>query len=142
MCDEWEGGAFVEGPPAPDGTARAAILLAGVKGLGDNCYDEPPVTCDDPCSQSHGYHCAPYERQILLYDVTELGEARLAGRDPWTILPYAVWRPTELYLQGNACWTLGGLTFDPAARRLYLVERGLGESEQNAAVVHVWTVGG
>ena len=39
MCDEWTGGAFVE-----SGEKRAIILL-GYKGLGGNCYDEPPVVC-------------------------------------------------------------------------------------------------
>ncbi len=134
MCDDWSGASFV------DSGTRRAIIIAGYKGLGVNCYDEPPVECDDPCSASHGYHCQPYERQIIFYDVHELGHSATGGQDPWIVLPYVIWRPEEFFLQGNPCWNLGGMTFDAAGRRLYIVERGLGEGEMNAAVVHVWSL--
>ncbi len=137
MCDDWSGGSFV------DNGARRAILLFGWKGLGGSCYDlpDPPVVCDDPCSAEHGYHCYPYERQVIFYDVHALGD-NVSSETPWTVLPYATWRPAELFLQGHACWDVGGMTFDPASGRLFLVERGLGEGEANAAVVHVWQVAG
>jgi len=134
MCDSWTGGAFVENG------SRRAILLLGYKGLGTNCYDEPPVDCNDPCSDAHGYHCHPYERQVIFYDVDELGQ-NVSSSEPWNVLPYAIWRPEQFYLQSNPCWNVGGMTFDPATSRLFMVERGLGEGEINAAVVHVWTVG-
>jgi hypothetical protein len=134
MCDLWTGAAFVEGP------SGRAIVLAGYKGLGSNCYDEPPVECHDPCSREHGYHCHPYERQVLFYDADELGRAATGQVDPWAVLPYHVWRPTELYLDGHTCWTMGGMAIDAASRRLFVIERGLGDGERNAAVVHVWSV--
>jgi hypothetical protein len=133
MCDDWSGGAFV------DNGARRAIILVGYKGLGENCYDEPPVECNDPCSDAHGYHCQPYERQIIFYDVNEIGSVAQGAQDPWTVRPYAIWRPTEFFLQGNPCWNLGGATFDPAGRRLFVIERGLGDGA-NSAVVHVWSL--
>ncbi len=133
MCDEWTGGAFVEGG------GKRAILLLGIKGLGDNCYDEPPVVCDDPCDDSHGYHCNPYEYQVIFYDVDELGQSALGARDPWTVTPYAVWKPAELYCRGEACESPGGMTFDQNSGHLFLVERGLG-GDTNAAIVHVWQV--
>jgi hypothetical protein len=133
MCDDWSGGAFVD-----NGTRRAVMLL-GYKGLGSNCYDEPPVECNDPCSDTHGYHCQPYERQVIFYDVHALGDIALGRRDPWTVLPYEVWRPAEFYLSGTPCWNAGGMTFDAAGGRLFMVERGLGGGT-NAAVVHVWRV--
>lgn len=133
MCDDWKGGVF-----ADNGTRRSVMLL-GYKGLGENCYDEPPVECDDPCSEAHGYHCHPYERQVIFYDVHALGEIALGQRDPWTVLPYAVWRPNEFYLQGHTCWNVGGMTFDPVNTRIFMVERGLG-GDMNVAVVHVWHV--
>ncbi|MDZ7700179.1 MAG: hypothetical protein U5R49_25710 [Deltaproteobacteria bacterium] len=136
MCDSWTGGAFV------DNGSRQAILLLGYKGLGTNCYDEPPVECNDPCSDSHGYHCNPYERQIIFYDVDELGE-NVSSATPWTVLPYTIWRPDVFYLQGdvqgNVCGDVGGMAVDPAGGRLFMVERGLGGTDNNAAVVHVWT---
>jgi len=133
MCDDWTGGAFV------DNGTRRAIMLLGYKGLGDNCYDEPPVECHDPCSDSHGYHCQPYERQVIFYDVHELGQTALGAQDPWVVQPYNVWRPTEFYLTDAPCRNMGGMTVDVQNNRLFMVERGLGGSDTNAAVVHVWS---
>ena len=134
MCDEWTGGAFV------DSGAKQAIMLLGYKGLGSNCYDEPPVQCHDPCSQNHGYHCQPYERQVIFYDVQQLGKTALGQQDAWTVLPYTIWRPAEFYLSGSPCWNAGGMAYDAQGKRLFMAERGLGESELNAVVVHVWSV--
>ncbi|HRR85263.1 MAG TPA: hypothetical protein P5316_09650 [Phycisphaerae bacterium] len=134
MCDDWTGAAFVD-----NGTRRAVMLL-GYKGLGNNCYDEPPVDCNDPCSETHGYHCNPYERQVIFYDVHELGTSALGQQNPWVVVPYAIWRPTEFYLAGHTCWNVGGMTFDAAGLRLFMAERGLGEGEMNAVVVHVWSL--
>lgn len=130
MCDEWEGGSFVE-----HGSKRAVLLL-GKKGLGPNHYGEPPRA--GTCEGDKGYHCDPYERQVLLYDVDELGAAALGQRSPWTVRPYAVWRPGELLVQGRTCAQVGGMTTDPATRRLFVIEKGLGEN--NGAAVHVWTL--
>ena len=134
MCDDWTGGVF-----ADNGVKRAIILL-GHKGLGSNCYDEPPVDCNDPCDDSHGYHCNPYERQVIFYDVDELGQSALGLQDPWVVLPYTIWRPTEFYLGDNPCWNMGGMTFDEQGGHLFMIERGLGAGEMNASVVHVWSL--
>lgn len=134
MCDDWTGAAFV------DNGARRSIMMLGYTGLGPNCYDEPPVECHDPCSAAHGYHCQPYERQVIFYDVHELGRSALRQQDPWVVVPYAIWRPSQFYLKGNPCWNVGGMTFDTRGRRLFMVERGLGPEETNATVVHVWSL--
>ena len=134
MCDDWTGAAFVENGD------RRAIMLAGYKGLGPNCYDEPPVECHDPCSDSHGYHCQPYERQVIFYDVDELGQTALGEQDPWVVLPYTIWRPEELFIREDACNNMGGMAFDEQGGRLFMVERGLGGSDMNATVVHVWSL--
>ena len=105
-----------------------------------NCYDEPPVECNDPCSASHGYHCQPYERQVVFYDVDQLGQSARGQQDPWVVLPYTTWRPAEFYLSDNPCWNTGGMAFDAQRGRLFMVERGLGVSETNAIVVHVWSL--
>lgn len=131
MCDDWTGAAFV------DNGSRRAIVLLGLKGLGDNCYDEPPVECHDPCSDAHGYHCQPYEQQVIFYDVHELGHSAQGGQNPWTVVPYTIWRPSEFYLTANACTNPGGMTFDTRGRRLFVAERGLG-GDTNAIVIHVW----
>lgn len=152
MCDEWTGAGFVE-----SGT-RNAIVILGQKGC-TNCYycdesaDDPechvtPVRgeCNRFCNESRGYHCGPYKRQVLFYDAEELGQSATGGRSPWTVLPYEIWEPNEFYLKpegGNTCGDVGGLAFDSAGARLFMVERGLGGHEQdNAALVHVWRVAG
>jgi hypothetical protein len=132
MCDDWTGAAFVD-----DGTHRA-IMLLGYKGLGSNCYDEPPVECHD-CNANHGYHCQPYERQVIFYDVHALGHSAAGEQDPWTVVPYTTWRPSEFYLQDNPCYNAGGMTFDATGRRLFMAERGLG-GDTNAVVIHVWSL--
>ncbi len=57
-----------------------------------------------------------------------------------SVLPYAVWEPEELYLPSPCCYTMIGMAFDVASGRVFITERGLGEGEMNAAVVHVWSV--
>ena len=134
MCDDWTGAAFVD-----DGVRRT-IMLLGYKGLGENCYDEPPVECHDPCSDGHGYHCQPYERQVILYDVHEIGHSARGEQDSWIVLPYTIWRPDEFYLDDSPCTNAGGMTFDGDSGRLFMVERGLGGADTNAVVVHVWSL--
>jgi len=136
MCDKWEGGGFVE-----SGEKRAIILL-GIKGLGDNSYGSPPGP--DACQDSQGYHCDPFERQVIFYDVDELGEVARGSRDAWSVVPYATWRPEEFYLgdaAGQTCGEVGGMAVDTAGRRVFMLERGLGgHTNENSAVIHVWTV--
>jgi hypothetical protein len=131
MCDKWEGGAFLER------NGRRAIALFGLKGLGPNQYGEPPST--STCFQDKGYHCDPYERQLVLYDVDELGAVAAGARDPWSVDPYAIWRPSQLFVrdaEGKSCGEVGGVAVDAAGRRLFAIEKGIGEN--NSAVVHVW----
>ena len=146
MCDAWTGAGFVEMGE------KNAILILGYKGS-TNCYycGDPnddsecshtplPGECDRFCGESRGYHCGPYERQVIFYDTEELGQAAQGIRNPWSVLPYAIWRPEAFYLkgdsQGNVCGDVGGMAVDNAGRRIFMVERGLGTN--NAAVVHVW----
>lgn len=147
MCDAWSGAGFVE-----SGSKRA-ILILGQKSS-TNCYycgdpvdptgcpyaTTPPACATYWCNESRGYHCGPYERQVIFYDTDELGQAAKGLRDPWTVLPYALWRPTTFYLQGYTCGDVGGMAVDPTRGRVFMVERGLGEGDINAAAVHVWTV--
>ena len=133
--------------------SKRAIIIIGQKSS-TNCY-----YCGDPvddsecpyattptacatyyCNESRGYHCGPYERQVIFYDTDELGQAAKGLRDPWTVLPYTLWRPTPFYLQGYTCGDMGGMAVDPTGGRVFMVERGLGGIDTNAAVVHVWTV--
>ncbi len=136
MCDKWEGGGFVE-----SGDKRA-ILLLGIKGLGDNSYGPPPSP--DVCEDSQGYHCDPFERQVIFYDVDELGEVAQGSRDAWTVLPYTIWRPEEFYLgdaEGQTCGQVGGIAIDTGGQRILMIEKGFGGyNNENSAVVHIWSL--
>jgi hypothetical protein len=146
MCDDWTGAAFMQ---AGD---RAAIAIAGLVGTTNCYYCGDPVddseceakvgveVCPYTCDEGRGYHCGPYYRQVLLYDTEQLGRAALGEVEPWSVLPYAVWEPDEFYIQGAACSNLGGMAFDMDNGRLFIIERGLGGVDWNAAVVHVWDV--
>ena len=133
MCDKWVGGSFIE-----NGDQRA-ILLYGAKGLGENLYGSPPG--EDACNPYQGYHCGPFERQVIFYDIDELGQAAQSLQDAWTVVPYHIWRPDVFFLgdsDGYTCGETGGMTYDPSSRRLFMVEKGLGDN--NSAVIHVWYV--
>lgn len=144
MCDTWTGGGFLESGN------RTAVVLLGWKGS-TNCYycgdpeddsechvpqSEWAQDCSVQCNESRGYHCGPYERQVIFYDTSELGASAAGTRDPWSVLPYHTWRPTEFFLQGNTCFDVGGMAVDREGGRLFMIEKGLGSD--NAAVVHVW----
>ncbi|MDY0041611.1 MAG: hypothetical protein RBS57_14960 [Desulforhabdus sp.] len=136
MCDDWRGASFVEAG------SKQAIILLGVKGLGDNNYGTLPGGCR---GDEQGYHCDPLERQVIFYDVDELGLVAQGVRNAWNVVPYAIWRPTQFYLrdaQGHTCGDVGGMAFDSATQRVFMIERGLGSLDDNSAVVHVWTVAG
>lgn len=109
-----------------------------------NVAHKPPVECSEPCSESHGYHCNPYERQIIFYDTDQLGKSALGRQDPWLVLPHEIWRPNEFYLSdstGHTCGEVGGMAFDANGGRIFIIEKGFGgHNNENTAVVHVWTV--
>jgi len=137
MCDKWEGGGFVE-----SGEKRA-ILLLGIKGLGDNTYGTPPPPTN-ACEDSQGYHCDPYERQVIFYDVDELGEVAQGTRDAWSVVPYLIWQPEEFYLgdaERQTCGEVGSMFSDIEGNRLFMIEKGFGgHTNENAAIVHIWSV--
>ena len=109
-----------------------AILIAGVK-AGSTCYGSGSA-CGDPCRPSQGYHGYPYTPKILFYDPVDL-EARLQGLvQPYEILPYGEWVPTELWAE--QCPDLGGLAFDEVSGLLYVAERLAGPFGEG--IVHVY----
>ena len=80
----------------------------------------------------------PYTPQILFYDPVDL-EARLAGTvEPYEVLPYATWAPTEIWAQ--ECPSIGGIAFDETAGHLYEAERLAGEFGEG--IIHVYELVG
>jgi len=129
--DHWNGGAWVQS------AAGSAVLIVGRKGLGDNCYGTQAACGGDPCVPSKGYHAYPYQPQILFYDPEELNEALAGAKEPWEVLPYEVYVPTDEVF-GGECATLGAAAYDRERRLLYVTEREAGPWGETA--VHVWRV--
>ena len=135
MGDKWEGAAFVES------NGKCAIIMDGRKGLGTNHYGLPR---NGDCSLYKGYHSDPYERQVIFYDIEKLGDVATGKSQPWTVVPYRIWRPTEFYNRdtaGHSCSEVGGMTFDREKRRLFIIEKSLPSyNVDDQAIVHVWQV--
>lgn len=116
-----------------DGTRT--VLFAGRNGTGEYCYgtgtddarkaSERPsggeTFCYDPTSTDKGSHAYPYRLQFWAYDVTDLAAVRSGDKQPWDVVPYAVW-PFELPSLGQPQPRLGRLTYDAAGRRLFISE--------------------
>jgi hypothetical protein len=130
--DDWGGGAWI------DTGQRTAILIAGRKGLGDNCYGIPGSSCPPSlCSSDYGWHSDPYEPQILFYDPSEVAEVTAGTREPWQVLPYEVYRPTAEVFDPD-CGRLDAVAYDPQRHLVYVTERAVGPWGETA--VHVWQV--
>jgi hypothetical protein len=129
--DHWGGGAWVESGDS------SAILIVGRKALGQNCYGSPEACGGDPCSPYQGYHAYPYEPQILLYNAGELTTVLAGVRQPWEVVPYAVYSPVHEVLNAQ-CAVLGAAAFDRETQVLYVAEQEAGPWGET--VVHVWQV--
>jgi hypothetical protein len=114
-------------------------VIAGRKGLGDNCYgiagvDCPPSLC---APGEHGWHSDPYEPQVVFYDPAEIAEVAAGGRQPWQVVPYEIYRPVAEVFDAD-CGQLRGVAYDADRRLLYVTERAAGPFGETA--VHVWEV--
>lgn len=130
--DQWGGGVWI------DTGGKSAILIFGLKGLGDNCYGDPGVECPEPaCEPDRGYHSDPYEPQILFYDPAQVLEIVQGTRDPWDIQPYLVYSPIDEVFDPE-CGVLSAVTFDREHGLIYVAEQAAGEWGDTA--IHVWKV--
>jgi hypothetical protein len=129
--DAWGGGAWVQ-------TAeKTGVLIVGRKGLGDNCYGTSDQCGGDPCDPYRGYHAYPYEPQVLFYDPEDLREVVAGIRQPWEVVPYAVYGPVNEVMD-QACANLGAAAYDQARGLIYVTEQEAGPWGET--VVHVWQV--
>ncbi|KPL16754.1 MAG: hypothetical protein AMJ93_15460 [Anaerolineae bacterium SM23_84] len=129
--DAWGGGAWVQT------AGRTGVLIVGRKGLGDNCYGTADQCGGDPCDPYRGYHAYPYEPKMLFYDPEELSEVVAGIRQPWEVVPYAVYSPASEVIQ-PACASLGAAAYDQARGLIYVTEQEAGPWGET--VVHVWHV--
>lgn len=111
------------------GTGTGNPALAGTPdGLGN-------VYCYDPVDGGKGSHGYPYKHQIWAYDANDLLAVKQGLKQPWDVLPYALWTLNEMDLgQGTA--SMRSAAYDPATRRWYVVL----DNGDNRPEVHVYEV--
>lgn len=150
--DVYGGTTEVAGVAIIDGTST--VLFAGRNGMGTFCYGEgtgdarkaaePAPSgekyCYDPTSADKGQHAFPYRLQFWAYDVGDLAAVRGGRRQPWDVVPYAVW-PFELPALGDPYPRLGALAYDSTRRRLFLTQLfGDHDGYDRRPLVHIFSV--
>ena len=133
-CDDWSGGAWVT-----TAANKSALLFVGRKSLGTTRYGNPLPTDSD---QTYGYHCDPFEPQILFYNPDDIAAVAKGTKDPGDPVPYAVLKPAQ-YFWPSTAWHMGGVAYDRARGLLYVVQT-LAYYEgccDSYPIVHVFSVG-
>ena len=118
-CDRWNGATWVRSAHGD------SVLMSGKKYDGTSSY------------YSGGFHCDPGPfGEIIFYDADDF-LTRISGElEPWEVVPYRTWRPSELWGAGRE---LGGIAYDPSQGRLYVIEKFAGPGGR--AIVHVYRTG-
>lgn len=130
--DSWGGGAWIEAG------GKSAVILMGRKGLGNSCYGIPGQECQPSlCTTDKGWHADPYEPQLLFYDPADLAAVAAGAKEPWTVLPYTIYRPVNELLRPD-CAILNAVAYDAAHHLIYATESQAGPGGET--VVHVWEV--
>ncbi len=129
-ADHWTGGAWI------DVNGKAAILIAGKKGTGPNCYGTQSECSGDPCIASKGYHAYPYDQQILFYNPDDIIAVVSGAVDPWTVLPEETFSISDRMI--DSCSEPGAATYDSENNFLFITEQEAGPDGET--VVHVWRV--
>jgi len=150
--DAYGGTTQMAGVAIIDGTRTA--LFAGRNGLGPFCYGEGTGDarsanerapsgekyCYDPTSSDKGQHAYPYRLQFWAYDVSDLAAVRSGNKQPWEVVPYAVW-PFELPSIGEPQPRLGRMAYDAAHRRLFMTQLFAERSGYDyRPLIHIFTV--
>lgn len=124
-CDKWTGLAWT----------RRAVIVCGRRGTAAaDCYGSPGE-CGAGCGTSKGNHCEPYWAELLFFDPQELARSAAGEITPEEVRPYARRQLSEFW---PVCHRqTGGMAWDPAGGRLYLVQDN-GEQP----LIHVWALPG
>ncbi|MCP5007917.1 MAG: hypothetical protein GY941_28885 [Planctomycetes bacterium] len=134
-CDRWGGGAWLT-----DGS-KSAVVIAGSKSLGEMYYG-PGREFD--CSSAKGPHCTPYEPQIIFYDPEDLAAVANGGKNPYKVVPYAIFRPAG-FMWDQCRVDLGGAAFDRARGLLYVIQKAaerVTNQYESYPLVHVFKITG
>lgn len=142
--DEWSGAEWLS---AGD---RAAVIFVGTKGTGDRYwYGTHKGPCFDCGNLDRGWYSAGFAAQILFYDPAGLARVAQGEMDPSEPQPYATLNIDDRLFSDRHMldhpeipaaqqkYRLGGVAYDPATRRLYIIEQF---ADGEKPIVHVWQI--
>jgi len=123
------GANFCYGPGTDDPLLVGTISVDEFGNIGD-------PYCLDPEDGSKGVHGYPYQYYVWAYDANDLAAVASGQRDPWAVRPYAVWS-LNLPFTTTGSTHLGGATYDPQTRRLFISQL---YADETLPVIHVFTI--
>ena len=135
----WDGANAAYGATAAMGgvaviAGTRTVLFIGRNGLGTYCYGhgvsdpalggtraaDGQLNCYDPASSDKGTHAYPYRYQIWAYDLADFAAVKAGTKQPWEIVPYAVW-PFDLPTPERTV-EIGGVAYDAQRQLLYVAQ--------------------
>ena len=89
--------------------------------------------CYDPTSTDKGVHGYPYQASVWAYNANDLAAVKAGSKNPWDVVPYAIWSLPEL---GNS--RIGGAAYDPATNRIFVSQ--MCTASGCPALIHVYQI--
>ena len=113
--------------------------------------------CYDPVSNDKGDHSYPYVYRIWAYDAKDLAAVKAKSKNPWDVVPYAIWNLNSWTIDPYKSWTrntggsnllfakdyaeIQGVAYDPGTNRIYITQY-FGENPfEPFPLIHVYEVG-
>src|SRR6185369_2607004 len=81
----------------------------------------------------------PYQFQIMAYDLNDVAAVAAGTKQPYSVLPYAVWPLTSglAGVDGQSNQNGGGAVYDPTLRRIYF---STPYTDGQLPLIQVWQV--
>lgn len=142
---KWKGANRVSGAAfsvSADGKRSAVIFFVRVGLHPTDWYGEPSQVPGGAkaCDGGRGYHAPPYKAMAWFYDPADFVRVASGRAQSWSIKPYAMKDVSvDLY---SECATLSAVSYDPASRRVYVIEPGVDQKNpfESWPLVHVYVV--
>lgn len=116
----------------PNGTP--SVLFIGTQGVGNYCYGESPVPCNDPTSTNKGEHAYPYKAWVWAYNVNDLIAVKNGSKQPWSIKPYATWSLDNLNVGFDK---IGSATYDASSAMIYISQKN---ADGDNPIIHKYKI--
>lgn len=101
---------------------------------------EGGLFCYDPANSNKGPHAYPYRYQVWAYDLHDFAAVAAGQKQPWEVVPYAVW-PLVFPTLEREVRGIGGAAFDPLTRTLYVSQLSADQDGYAyRALIHVFKV--